>query len=634
MTVTSMLRTLRERWLLLVAGVLVGLLAAGAVAFFTPRTYAATTSLFVSAADGSAGALSAYQGSLLSQQRVTSYAQLVVSERVLAPVAADLTPGRAPTDLADDVAVTTATNSTIMSITVEDLDPSRAAALADAVAARFTAVVGELEASRVPGQPPAISVNVVDRATAPTDPERPSIPVDLVVGFVVGLVGGAALALVRGTLDTTLRDAAELARLAGGAPLGALPEAGDTPLSDAGYGEAVRRVRTNLQFADVDRPHKLITVTSAVAGEGKTTLVCALAAAFGRAGRVAVVEGDLRRPTIADRLGLVGDVGLTDVLGRRARLSDAMQRWGGTGVDVLVCGSLPPDPTDLLSSGQMGEVLTLLHAEYDLVLLDAPPLLPVADAAVLASRSDGALLVARAGATTGTQVAAAVEALGTVGARVVGSVLSHAPARRGDPAGYDGYRATALGIGGAPAGSTPSRAAASPAGQRGQQGQQPAAPRAAAQAAARTAAQAADRGARPERAGTQAPSTPAPSTQAPGAARRSGPPSVPPAGSRSTPHPAHPTGQQRAEQPRRRPEGAVPAGEAHSGETSFAEAREVREVREVPRDVERELARKAERSRSLVQVSARPTAGGAAPARAPQAADDGSGTIGTPPPAS
>ncbi|WP_345425377.1 polysaccharide biosynthesis tyrosine autokinase, partial [Actinomycetospora chlora] len=445
MTVTSMLRTLRERWLLLVAGVLVGLLAAGAVAFLTPRTYSATTSLFVSAADGSGNALTAYQGSLLSQQRVTSYSQVVVSERVLGPVTEQLAPGRAATDLAEDVAVTTASNSTIMSITVEDGDPAQAAALADAIAARFTTVVGELETSRVPGSPPAVSVNVVDPATAPTEPVRPSVPVDLVVGFVVGLVGGAALALVRGTLDTTLRDAAELAKLAGGAPLGALPVTAGAPLEDAAFGEAVRRVRTNLQFADVDRPHKLVTVTSAVPGEGKTTLVCALAAAFARAGRVAIVEGDLRRPTIADRLGLVADVGLTDVLGRRARLGDVVQRWGATGVDVVVCGTLPPDPTDLLSSGQMGEVLTLLHAEYDLVLIDAPPLLPVADAAVLASRSDGALLVGRAGTTAGSQVEAAVAALDTVAARVLGSVLSHAPAQRG-PAGHDGYRATPLGL--------------------------------------------------------------------------------------------------------------------------------------------------------------------------------------------
>lgn len=434
MTVTSMLRTLRERWPLLVAGVLVGLLAAGAVAVLTPRSYAATTSMYISASD-SASPQAAYQGSLLSQQRVTSYAGLMGSERVLGPVAAELTPGRAGTDLADAVAVSTATDSTIMSITVEDGDPARAAALADAVGARFTTVVGELERPRVPDAPPAVTVSVIDPAAVPTTPVSPQVAVDLVVGLVVGLVGGAALALVRGSLDTTLRDAAELARVSHAVTLGVLPVA-TAPAEDAGYGEAVRRVRTNLVFADVDRPPKLITVTSAVPAEGKTTLVCALAAAMAGTGRVALVEGDLRRPVIAARLGLVGDVGLTDVLARRTGLGHAVQRWHG--VDVLVCGTVPPDPGELLSSGQMHEVMARLRADYDVVLVDAPPLLPVADAGVLARRSDGTVLVGRAGRTTRSQVEGAVQALEAVGARVLGSVLSYAPARKDDPAGY-GY---------------------------------------------------------------------------------------------------------------------------------------------------------------------------------------------------
>lgn len=445
MTFNALLRAIRRRWAMVVAGVLVGLIAAGAVTLFLPKSYASTASLYVSATDSSAGSPNAYQGSLFSQQKVKSYSEIVVSDRVLRPVMDQFGVTETTEDFADRVAVASESDSTVLRISVEDGSPQYAADLANTIAARFIQVVAELERPRIPGAPPAVDVSVVDQARPVDEAVSPRPWLNLSVGLVLGVVLGVTAAVLRAAYDTSLRTPGELAEAAGAPALGALPvdpglKAGHH-LADApqgGYGEGVRRIRTNLLFADVDDPPALITVTSSAPDEGKTTLVHALAAVLAPTSRVAILEADLRRPVAAERLGLVGDVGLTDVLSRRVSLEDAMQRWG-PGVDVLPCGAVPPNPSELLSSRQMNDVLDRMRGTYDVVLVDAPPLGPVADAAILASRTDGALLLCRAGSTGREQVTASVEALSAVGARLFGVILTMTAPTKGD--GYDAYRA-------------------------------------------------------------------------------------------------------------------------------------------------------------------------------------------------
>lgn len=426
MTFVALLTAVRRRWLLLVAGLAVGLAVAAGVTAFLPRTYAGTASLYVSAVDDTS-AQNAYQGVLLSQQRVKSYTEILTSERVLRPVMdAAGVPG-STADFADHVAVTTDTDSTVMKVTVTESSAQQAADLANAVAARFSQVVGQLERPVGAGQPPAVTVATVDAAVVDPTAVFPRWSVNLVVGAVVGLLLGAAAAVIAAATDRSLRRPADLAALVGAPSLGGLPtvRGAFVPDSlDAGgdHAEAVRRVRTNLAFAEVDDAVRVITVTSAVTGEGRTSLVQALAAAFAATGRVAVVEGDLRAPVLGERLGLRGRLGLTDVLRGRCALESALQQHQG--VDVLVSGEVPTDPSGLLASRALGTVLERLRATHDVVLVDAPALGPVADAAVLAAGSDGAVLLCRAGSTPAEAVTAAAEALRAVGARIVGTVLT------------------------------------------------------------------------------------------------------------------------------------------------------------------------------------------------------------------
>jgi capsular exopolysaccharide synthesis family protein len=458
MTFVALLTAVRRRWVWLVAGLLVGLLTAAVVTALVPRSYSSTTSLYVSAVDDTS-AQNAYQGVLLSQQRVKSYTEILTSDRVLAPVIDQLRLGETTTALAKHVTVTADTDSTLLRVAVTDSSPQRAAATADAISARFVGVVGQLERPTGTGAP-AVVVSSVDAAVANPTPVSPRWSVNLVVGAVLGLVLGAVAAVVRAATDRTLRSPRELAALVETASLGSLPAVPgglEDPAGEGPYAEAVRRVRTNVLFADVDTPPAVLTVTSALPGEGKTTLVCALAAAFAVNGRVAVVEADLRAPGIAERLGLVGEVGLTDVLTRRVDLADALQSWRG--IDVLTSGVVPHDPSGLLSSQALVDVVTTLRATHDVVLFDAPPLGPVADAAVLASRSEGALLLCRAESTSTDAVVAAAESLRAVGGRLVGSVLTMT---RGSAA--DGYgRYGTYGTYGAASAPAPAPDAAGPA---------------------------------------------------------------------------------------------------------------------------------------------------------------------------
>ena len=206
------------------------------------------------------------------------------------------------------------------------------------------------------------------------------------------------------------------------------------------WAEAFRVLRTNMQYVDVDHDQKVLVVTSSLPGEGKTTTAVNLAVTLTQAGhRVALIECDLRRPLIADRLELDPAVGTTSVLIGKIKAEDAMQRYADTTLDVMVSGHLPPNPSELLQSQAMETFLLDLRVRYDIVILDAPPLLPVTDAALLATRADGAVVVVSHGRTTRDQLSTAVARLESVGAKTLGVVMNLTPTKKsGGSYGY-GY---------------------------------------------------------------------------------------------------------------------------------------------------------------------------------------------------
>ncbi|MCA1706250.1 MAG: polysaccharide biosynthesis tyrosine autokinase, partial [Actinobacteria bacterium] len=291
---------------------------------------------------------------------------------------------------------------------------------------------------------------VVAPATVPKAPVRPTTVRNVLLGLIVGIVVGLGLAFLLDQLDDSLNGKEDVERLVDLPVIAVIPRAPGwrnrtepllisqaAPSSPAA--EAYRSLRTSIQFFSVDRAMRTLLVTSPTAGEGKTTTISNLAVVLSRAGeRVVVVSCDLRRPRLHDFFGIPNTIGFTSVLLGTAPLSSALQAAPDeTGLSVIPSGPLPPNPSELLSSRRAAETFSVLQANFDTVLLDCPPVLPVTDAAVLSSRVDGTLIVASARSTTSKQLSRAVGLLRQVNSSVVGVVLNNAAPE--EAAGYEYY---------------------------------------------------------------------------------------------------------------------------------------------------------------------------------------------------
>lgn len=289
---------------------------------------------------------------------------------------------------------------------------------------------------------------LVTPATRPTSPVSPRPVRSGVLAIAVGLLLGVCLAFLLDYLDDSVKTKEDFERVAPGLPvIGMIPSVAGWKAKDRPFlvsavdpmsptAEAYRTLRTSVQFLGLDRPMRTIQLTSANPREGKTTTLSNLAVALAGAGqRVLVVCCDLRRPRIHEFFGLSNDVGFTSALLGKVPLAEAIQHAPDHGgIDLLASGPLPPNPSELLSSNRTGEVLATLRTEYDVVLIDSPPVLPVTDALVLSRRVDATLLVSVAGTTSRKEVARATELLWQVDAPLVGAVLNGV-----DPEGSDGY---------------------------------------------------------------------------------------------------------------------------------------------------------------------------------------------------
>ena len=311
------------------------------------------------------------------------------------------------------------------------------------------------------GLAPTDVAAVLTPAATPSDPVSPKPVRDGIIGVMAGIAIGLALALAREFLDQSIRTSDDLERaLKGRYPLlGVIPEVPAAeiavvagPGSHTVVAEAYRALRTSVRFAEIDRPMKVLQITSGSAGEGKTTTAANLARMLTQAGhRVAVADGDLRRPTMHLLLGVAPSPGLAEVVVGERALAEAI-----TQVDpltyVLPAGASPPNPSELLGSTRAERVIAALAEEMDYTVIDTTPVLAVTDSIVVSRLADATLVVVRAGSTTRRELEHTLAALEQASAPIIGLVLNRAPMGDRNTYGYDygGYDYSKAAASGAP----------------------------------------------------------------------------------------------------------------------------------------------------------------------------------------
>lgn len=433
MDLRDYVRILRHRWLLVAAATVLGVIAAAVpVAFMTP-TYEAHTQLYVSVRSDAGETGDLVQGNSFAKEVVSSYTDIIGTSVVLDPVISELGLNTTVAELRNDVKTSTPDGSVLIDITVADTDPQQAELIAAAISRSLTrAVQNRLEPKRADGQS-SVSLTTTQEAQTADEPVSPRASLLLPAGLLLGLLCGIGIAVLTAVFDTRVRSARDVRQLTDIPVIGRIPRdsviANDPLVVRASKhgptAEAFRALRTNLDFLGVGSRSRIFVITSSSLGEGKSITAVNLSIILAESGlRVALVDCDLRRPKIAEYLGIEGAAGLTDVLVGRAEIADVLQPWGEHGLNALPAGHIPPNPSELLGSHAMDTVLQELDNDFDYVILDAPPTLAVTDSAVVGKKAAGIIMVAAAGSTKKPALDESIRTHQALGARVAGVVVT------------------------------------------------------------------------------------------------------------------------------------------------------------------------------------------------------------------
>jgi polysaccharide biosynthesis transport protein len=476
----SVLGALRRRWEI-VLGVIV--VSVGVLAFtheHKAKTYSATASVAFQSTTLSDQALQVSGGGSGEPQREADTEVLIAhSPEVARAVAQQLHISGTGEDLLGDVKVEAAPNADVLNLTAENGDPRAAAELANAFAEQYIAFRGKSQLSYISvaqtklqqeidvlpsgstertsleGELQRLSAtravvgggtSIIGRATPPGDPTGSGIATSIAIGLLIGLAVAFTVVFLLESLDRRMRTIEEFEREYRLPVLSGVPQSAARSRNAAARTETLepfRILRSALDFVAVTRELKTLLVTSAISGEGKTTVAIDLAHAVALTGRRTIlVELDLRRPTFAEHLNLDPTSGLTSVLTGGGSLQEMLVQplEDVPNLLVLPCGRLPHNPAELLGSARVAELIQELAADSEMLILDAPPLNPVADAQVLLSSQliDAAILVGRTERTRRDEVRRARAILDRHIVEPVGIVVTGL--REAGPYDYNYYR--------------------------------------------------------------------------------------------------------------------------------------------------------------------------------------------------
>ena len=431
-------RLIVQNRLIIGASTLVGLVVAAAITFTTTPLYESQAQIFVSTPASTLDISALATGSSFSQQRVKSYAQIINSPKTLEPVIQRLNLKMDPTTLSSMVTASAPLDTVLISLTVTDTDPKRAASIANEVADQFGITVGDLELHGI-GVDSPVKVSTVKDAMPADAPASPKKAINLALGLLLGFGFGIGLASLRKLLDNTMKNEDDLLGTPLLAAIGFDEMADEKPLVTqigryAARTEAFRTLRTNLQFLNPDAHPQVIVVTSALPNEGKTTSSINLSLSLAQAGaKVILIEADLRRPKVPLYLEMSSmSEGLSELISGPNKLTpqaikSTLHPLESTGLKVMLSGKVPPNPSELLSSKKFEELIGILRKQFEYVIIDCPPLLPVTDAAIVSAKADGCVLVVHAGVTKKPHFVGSRDAVRAVGSTILGVIINKIP---------------------------------------------------------------------------------------------------------------------------------------------------------------------------------------------------------------
>lgn len=432
MTLEDLLKVTRQQIGLILLGLVLGLLTAGGLVYSTPVSYSASAVAYVrvSMPDDSSGSSSAagayYSASQLANQKVKAFVSVFSSQAVAQGVIDTLGLEASAAELAGRLSASNQNGSLTIKVTATGETPRRAQVIADETVHQAQQQIKQLEGENSP-----VEIVLMSSSTLSSTSKNPSVIKYMVAGALGGLVLGYALAIVRSLLDKRIRTSNDVASVLDEPVIGMLPTSNvltqrpDELETDYRVEESLRKLRTNLRYARVDQGLHKFVVTSSVQGEGKSTVSTNLARVMALAGEnVILIEGDMRRPVFRERFNIGGHKpGLSQLLVGATTLDRALFKTKIPGLSVIPAGDTPPNPSELLGSERLHELVDYLAADH-LVIIDAPPVLPVTDAVALSEKMDGVVLVARAKKTTTEQLKMSKETILRGGGTVLGVVLN------------------------------------------------------------------------------------------------------------------------------------------------------------------------------------------------------------------
>ncbi len=434
-------RLIRKGWLTISIFVAVGLAAAAVVTVTAVPEYRAQTTVLVSLTTVSSQSTAEVGASFQSAEaRVPSYVALATSASVLQPVISQLDLDMSVGELASEVTAAPMPNTAIMTLDVVDADGERAAQIADAVAASLTQYVREIEGTS-DGGPSRVTLRVLESTPVPADPLTPDLPVYLLIGGATGLIVGVGIISLRHLRDGRLRSAADVTAHTDVPVVESVPFEGSLRKGpalvdeDGPAAESLRMLRTTLLYGLPSVP-RVVLVTSAREGDGKSVVVANLAAAIAQTGRsVLVIDANLRSPVMSDVFRTPrGAPTLVQLLSNSTLPAGSTLARTAEGVTVIPAGRSTVNPSNLIGTATMEQLLAQVSKRYDHVLVDSPAVLSATDAVLLSKLSDATLLVAGVGVSGAGDLTTAAERLRTVRSEVLGAVVSRAPKSSPAPA--------------------------------------------------------------------------------------------------------------------------------------------------------------------------------------------------------